>query len=55
MGWWMNNIRPGKVAEATVIGIVLLLARARRRPVGLAEPDVGAGVHVVGHAARRGR
>ena len=25
MGVWMNNIRPGKVAEATVIGIVLLL------------------------------
>jgi carbon starvation protein len=26
MGAWMNNIRPGKVAEATGIGIVLLLA-----------------------------
>ena len=26
MGCWMNNIRPGKVAEATIIGIVLLLA-----------------------------
>src|SRR5512145_2725129 len=26
MGAWMNNIRPGKVAEATVIGVVLLLA-----------------------------
>jgi carbon starvation protein len=26
MGLWMNNIRPGKVAEATVMGIVLLLA-----------------------------
>ena len=25
MGIWMNNIRPGKVAEATVIGIVLLM------------------------------
>ncbi len=25
MGVWMNNIRPGKVMEATVIGIVLLL------------------------------
>ena len=25
MGWWMNNIRPGKTAEATVIGIALLL------------------------------
>jgi carbon starvation protein len=25
MGVWMNNIRPGKVAEATVIGIGLLL------------------------------
>jgi carbon starvation protein len=25
MGVWMNNIRPGKVAEATGIGIVLLL------------------------------
>jgi carbon starvation protein len=25
MGAWMNNIRPGKVAEATGIGIVLLL------------------------------
>ncbi|HLG56782.1 MAG TPA: carbon starvation CstA family protein [Vicinamibacterales bacterium] len=25
MGLWMNNIRPGNVAEATVIGIVLLL------------------------------
>ena len=26
MGVWMNNIRPGKVAEATVIGVVLLMA-----------------------------
>ena len=26
MGVWMNNIRPGKVAEATVIGVALLLA-----------------------------
>ncbi len=26
MGLWMNNIRPGKVAEATVLGVVLLLA-----------------------------
>jgi carbon starvation protein len=26
MGIWMRNIRPGKVAEATAIGIVLLLA-----------------------------
>jgi carbon starvation protein len=25
MGLWMNNLRPGKVAEATVIGIALLL------------------------------
>jgi carbon starvation protein len=26
MGWWMNAVRPGKVAEATAIGIALLLA-----------------------------
>ncbi len=26
MGLWMNNIRPGKVAEATTIGVLLLLA-----------------------------
>jgi carbon starvation protein len=26
MGLWMNNVRPGQVMEATVIGIVLLLA-----------------------------
>jgi carbon starvation protein len=26
MGLWMNNIRPGKVMEATTIGVVLLLA-----------------------------
>ena len=26
MGLWMNNIRPGKVGEATAIGIVLLMA-----------------------------
>jgi carbon starvation protein len=26
MGVWMNNIRPGKVAEATVMGVVLLMA-----------------------------
>jgi len=26
MGWWMNTLRPGKVGEATAIGIVLLLA-----------------------------
>jgi carbon starvation protein len=25
MGAWMNNIRPGKVAEATTIGVILLL------------------------------
>ena len=25
MGWWMNTLRPGKVGEATAIGIVLLL------------------------------
>src|SRR5688572_17734091 len=25
MGWWMNAVRPGRVAEATAIGIVLLL------------------------------
>jgi carbon starvation protein len=25
MGWWMNTVRPGKVAEATAIGIALLL------------------------------
>jgi carbon starvation protein len=25
MGWWMNTFRPGKVAEATVLGILLLL------------------------------
>jgi carbon starvation protein len=25
MGWWMNAVRPGKVAEATLIGIGLLL------------------------------
>src|SRR5918999_597859 len=25
VGAWMNNVRPGKVAEATVIGILLLL------------------------------
>src|ERR687897_434248 len=26
MGLWMNNLRPGKVVEATVIGIALLIA-----------------------------
>ncbi|MBI2186341.1 MAG: carbon starvation protein A [Acidobacteria bacterium] len=26
MGVWMNNVRPGKVAEATVIGVALLIA-----------------------------
>jgi carbon starvation protein len=26
MGWWMNYFRPGKVAEATAIGILLLIA-----------------------------
>ena len=26
MGWWMNNLRPGKVVEATAIGIALLAA-----------------------------
>src|SRR5262245_47935787 len=26
MGVWMNNLRPGKVAEATVIGVALLMA-----------------------------
>jgi carbon starvation protein len=26
MGLWMNNLRPGKIAEATAIGILLLIA-----------------------------
>jgi carbon starvation protein len=26
MGWWMNTLRPGKVGEATAIGVALLLA-----------------------------
>jgi carbon starvation protein len=26
MGWWMNYFRPGKVAEATAVGIALLIA-----------------------------
>src|ERR687895_504512 len=26
MGWWMKMFRPGRVAEATAIGVVLLLA-----------------------------
>src|SRR6186997_2809214 len=26
MGWWMNTVRPGHVAEATVVGIVLMFA-----------------------------
>ena len=26
MGWWMTRFRPGRVSEATVIGIVLLIA-----------------------------
>jgi carbon starvation protein len=26
MGWWMNNLRPGRVVEATLIGIALLIA-----------------------------
>ena len=26
MGWWMNQLRPGKVGEATIIGVVLLLS-----------------------------
>jgi carbon starvation protein len=26
MGWWMTRFRPGRVSEATVIGIVLLVA-----------------------------
>jgi carbon starvation protein len=25
MGWWINSLRPGKIAEATAIGIALLL------------------------------
>ena len=27
MGWWMKTLRPGKVVEATVIGVVLLMPR----------------------------
>ena len=46
---------PARSAEATGIGIVPPVARAPRRAVGVAEPDVGAGLHVVGHAASRGR
>ena len=42
MGVWMNNIRPGKVVEATAIGIVLLLRGAARRTVGGRPSDVGA-------------
>ncbi len=25
MGWWMKSVRPGRVAEATIIGVVLML------------------------------
>ena len=55
MGWWINAFRPGKVSEATVIGIVLLFVAARRRTVGVAEPDVGTGIHVVGDEPLVGR
>src|ERR687898_233591 len=26
MGWWMKKFRPGRVSEATAIGVVLLIA-----------------------------
>ena len=51
MGVWMNNIRPGKVVEATVIGIVLLMAALLGGQWVAAASDVGAGLHLVGHAA----
>ena len=55
MGVWMNNVRPGKVAEATGLGIVLLVAALLGGQWVAAQPDVGPGVHVVGDAARVGR
>ena len=50
MGVWMNNIRPGKVAEATVIGIVLLFAALFGGQWVSQHPTLGARVHLVGHA-----
>ena len=48
MGLWMNHIRPGKVAEATVMGIALLFAALMGGRWVSQSPDVGAGLHVVG-------
>ena len=41
MGVWMNNIRPGKVAEATGDRRRAADGGARRRPVGGRAPGVG--------------
>ena len=38
MGLWMNHIRPGKVAEATVIGVSRCCLPRSWRPVDVAEP-----------------
>ena len=50
----MTKFRPGRVPEATVIGIALLLAALFGGPVGLGAPGVGRRVHVVRHRARLG-
>ena len=51
----MNNLRPGKVAEATAIGVVLLLAALVGGQWVSQHPTLGAGVHLVGDVSWRGR
>ena len=55
MGVWMNNIRPGKVAEATGIGIVLLMAALLGGQWVAEHPTWGAAFTWSGHRSSRGR
>ncbi len=54
MGLWMNQPAPGQGRRGDRDRHRAAAGRAGRRPVGVAAPDAGAGVHVVGHVARLG-
>ena len=54
MGLWMTKLRPGRVPEATVIGIALLMGALYGGTMGVTGPHVGGGLHLVRHRDRLG-
>ena len=51
MGWWMKVIRPGKVLEASIVGVVLLMAALVGGQWVSQHPAWAAAFTLVGHAA----